>query len=93
MHLAIRDPRHETTATICPDGCRDILVISDTQSERALRLTDWDFQPRKGRASRRHQDRWLSPAPRNLDIVESDRCHGGGCRLPGRLDQSPCGDQ
>ncbi len=37
----------ETNATICPDGCRDILVLSDTKGERIIRLTDWDFRPRK----------------------------------------------
>ncbi len=37
----------DATATVYPDGCRDVLVITGTQGESKLRLTDWDFQPRQ----------------------------------------------
>ena len=37
----------DATAMVYPDGCRDVLVITGTQGESELRLTDWDFKPRQ----------------------------------------------
>ncbi len=34
-------------ATIYPDGCRDLLIMTDPNGRQALQLTDWDLRPRQ----------------------------------------------
>ena len=36
----------DSVSTVFPDGCRDILIVSESQGESVLCFTDWDVRPR-----------------------------------------------